>query len=376
MVGPPSLPNICSARDSRDPTQGEQQGHFYNSAGSSRATHDRWDARHRRERSIMNEVAQLFGGGLLLYFGAEWFVGGASAFALALRVPQLIVGLTVVAYGTSAPEAVVGIQAALSGHGDVALANVIGSNIANIGLILGISALIKPARVDGDLRRRELPVLLVSTLLVPLALLDGTVKPWEAAALVLLALIYTALMIRAARGASAAERARREMQVTHAAADEAGAPSSRGPARSIGIAIAGLVALLFGGTLFIEGAVASARWLGMSERLVGLTIVAIGTSLPELVTSVIAARRGHSDLAVGNVVGSNIFNVLLCLGGACLFGVVNVPLASLSFDIAALVFMTILVAWFIRRERTISRAEGAIALACYAAFTIFTVARG
>ncbi len=324
----------------------------------------------------MSEFARLLGGGVLLYFGAEWFVGGASALALALRVPQIIVGLTVVAYGTSAPEVVVGIQAALSGHGEVALANVIGSNIANIGLILGIAALIKPASVDGQLRRRELPVLLASTLLVPIVLLDGVVSVWEASALVVLALAYTMLMVRAARGARVSERARKETQVAQASADAAGAPSSRGPGRSVAIAAAGLVALLLGGTLFIDGAVDAARWLGMSERLVGLTIVAVGTSLPELVTSVIAARRGHSDIAVGNVVGSNIFNVLLCLGAAALFGEVRAPLSTLTFDLAALLLITGLVAWFIRSERRISRVEGAVALACYVAFTVVTVIRG
>ena len=324
----------------------------------------------------MSELARLLGGGILLYFGAEWFVGGASALALALRVPQLIVGLTVVAYGTSAPEVIVGIQAAITGHGDVALANVIGSNIANVGLILGIAALIKPARVDGELRRRELPVLAASTLLVPLVLLDGVIRAWEAAGLVGLALVYTALMIRAARSSRAVERATSETKVTTDVADAAGAPHSRKTGRSIAIATAGLLALLIGGNLFIDGAVAAARWLGMSERLVGLTIVALGTSLPELVTSVIAARRGHSDIAVGNVVGSNIFNVLLCLGAAAVFGVVNVPLSTLTFDLAALLVMTGLAVWFIRSARSISRAEGAVALAFYVAFTIVTVMRG
>ena len=128
----------------------------------------------------MNEWIQLAGGALLLYFGAERFVGGASALAHALRIPQILVGLTVVAYGTSAPEIIVGVQAASAGHGQVALGNVIGSNIANIGLILGIAALVKPARVDGALRRRELPVLIASTALLPLLLLDGSVSRWEA----------------------------------------------------------------------------------------------------------------------------------------------------------------------------------------------------
>jgi cation:H+ antiporter len=258
----------------------------------------------------------------------------------------------------------------------VALANVIGSNIANIGLILGISGLIAPARVDGGLRRRELPVLVVATLLVPVALYDGAVSVWEGGAFVFLAAVYTIVMVRAARGAQALAHARRETRLASEAADSAGAPSSRKAGRSSMIAGAGLAALLVGGTLFIDGAVAVAHWLGMSDRLVGLSIVAVGTSLPELVTSVIAARRGHSDLAVGNVVGSNIFNVFLCLGAAALFGEVRAPLRAVAFDLAALLLMTALAAWFIRSARQISRVEAGVALACYVAFTVITLVRG
>ena len=324
----------------------------------------------------MNEWILLVGGGLLLYFGAEWFVGGASALALALRVPQILVGLTVVAFGTSAPEIIVGVQAASAGHGEVALGNVIGSNIANIGLILGLAALVRPARVNGALCRRELPVLLASAALVPLLLLDGVVSRWEAGGLVLLAVVYAAWMVHVARTASAVAAARVEVKATGEAADAAGAPKPVGAARAAVTAAVGLVVLLVGGTLFVDGAVSVAQSLGMSERLVGLTIVAVGTSLPELVTSLIAARRGHSDLAVGNVVGSNIFNALLCLGAAALAGTVSAPFRTLTLDLAGFIVMTVLAAAFIRSERTVSRAEGAFALSLYVAFTALTVARG
>lgn len=324
----------------------------------------------------MNAWIQLIGGGLLLYFGAEWFVGGASALALALRVPQLLVGLTVVAYGTSAPELIVGVQAAAAGHGEVALGNVIGSNIANIGLILGIAALVKPARVDGALRTRELPVLVLSTAVVPLLLLDGVVRPWEAVGLLFVAVGYTAWMIHAARNAAAVATAKVDATRAGEAADAAGAPKPVGAVRAVLAALVGLAVLLVGGHLFIGGAVSAARSLGMSDRLVGLTIVAIGTSLPELVTSAIAARRGHSDIAVGNVVGSNIFNTFLCLGGAGLAGTVGAPLRTLGVDLVALAVMTGLAALFIRSERNISRIEGGTVVALYAMFTAITLARG
>jgi cation:H+ antiporter len=324
----------------------------------------------------LNEWSRLIGGGLLLYFGAAWFVGGASALALALRVPQIFVGLTVVAYGTSAPEIIVGVQAASAGHGDVALGNVVGSNIVNIGLILGVAALIRPAQVDGALRHRELPMLVASTLLVPLLLADGAVSGIEASGLLLVAVAYTAWMVGAARIASVVAHARVETRIAGEAADAAGAPNPAGLARAAATAGVGLVVLLVGGDVFVGGAISTARALGMSDRLVGLTIVAVGTSLPELVTSVIAAWRGHSDLAVGNVVGSNIFNVFLCLGAASLAGEVHSPLRALEVELLALVVMTGLAATFIRTERTISRREGALAVALYCVFNAVLIVAG
>jgi cation:H+ antiporter len=321
----------------------------------------------------MNEWLALAAGGLLLYFGAEWFVGGASALALTLRVPQLIVGLTVVAYGTSAPELIVGIQAAVEGRGEVALGNVIGSNIVNVGLILGLAALVRPARVDASLRRRELPVLMLSAALLPTTLVDGRIAGWEAGALLLLAFAYTAWMVRATRATHAVGQARVDAMVTANAADAAGAPATKGLARSSVVAAVGLLVLLVGGNVFVGAAVDVARNLGMSDRLVGLTIVAVGTSLPELVTSVIAAARGHSDIAIGNVVGSNIFNVFLCLGGAALVGSVGADIRHVAVELAMMVLMTLLAAAFIRSERVISRAEGGVALAAYVLFTLFVI---
>lgn len=323
----------------------------------------------------MNAWMLLLGGGVMLYFGAEWFVAGASALARSLRIPQLVIGLTVVAYGTSAPEIVVGIEAAGAGHGDVALGNVIGSNIANIGLILGITALLRPTRVDAALARRELPMLLASAALVPLLLLDGVIQSWEAVGLVVVAVVYTALVVRSARRSSLAE-AEAGAKSALDAADAAGAPRPKGTARSTLTAIMGLAVLLIGGSLFIDGAVHVAKLLGMSERIVGLTIVAVGTSLPELVTSVIAARRGHADLAIGNVIGSNTFNVFLCLGTAALAGTVGAPLTAVAFDLIALGIMTALAALFLRTERFVTRLEGGVALALFIGFTVLTIVRG
>lgn len=312
-------------------------------------------------------------GGVMLYFGAEWLVGGASRLALSMKVPQLIVGLTVVAYGTSAPEAIVAIQAASTGHGEVALGNVIGSNIANLGLILGVSTLVRPAAVDGALRRRELPVLLVSTLALPAILFDGVVQAWEAGALVVVAIAYTAWTVRTARSKAIIREAKTQAAVTAEATDIGGAPRPVGRARQLLLAMAGLLVLLLGGYFFVSGATALARSWGMSERVLGLTIVAIGTSLPEFATSVIAAVRGHSDIAVGNVVGSNIFNVFLCLGVAGLVGPIRSPPSALIVDVGVLIAMTVAGLAFMRTARTLRRWEGALLLASYFGFLAYLV---
>jgi cation:H+ antiporter len=323
--------------------------------------------------SVITDVLVLLASGVALYFGAEWLVGGASALALALRVPQLIVGLTVVAYGTSAPEIIVGIEAAVSGHGDVAVGNVLGSNIANLGLILGVALLVQPARVDGSLRRRELPVLLATALGLPLILLDGTVTRLEGAFLATGSVVLTAALVHAARRpdlALATEQAR----ITAEAADQAGAPAeATTPRRAVAVALSGLVVLLVGGHYFVESATDVAVNLGMSERLVGLTIVAVGTSLPELATSVIAARRGHGDIAIGNVIGSNVFNVLLCLGGAAVAAPITGISGSFVRDAGIALAMTLLAVVFLRTERTFSRVEAGCMLATYLAFLVWAI---
>lgn len=324
----------------------------------------------------MSALLHLLAGGLLLYFGAQWLVAGSSALALALRIPQLIVGLTVVAFGTSTPEVIVSVQAALAGHPAVAIGNVVGSNIANIGLTLGVAALIAPARVNGALRSRELPVLLIATAWVPATLIDGTIRRIEGAMLLACGVLYTVWMIRAARAAAEVAAAKADTVVERDVADAAGAPQARGPARSALIALFGLCVLLVGGTLFVDGATSAAHALGVSERLIGLTVVAVGTSLPELITSVVAARRGHSDLTVGNVLGSNIFNVFLCLGAAALGGNVAAPLSELTLDLVALGVMTGVGAVLIRSDRTISRGEGAVAVGLYVIFLATSIARG
>jgi cation:H+ antiporter len=316
----------------------------------------------------MLDVVSLAGGLVLLYFGAEWLVAGAARLAASFGIAPLIVGLTVVAYGTSAPELVVGIGAALRGQGDIALGNVVGSNIANVGLILAVAALITPPRIDPSLARREVWVLLGVTALVPLVLLGGGVQWWDGAVLLACAIGYTVWMVRSARSEPAAEVAA-DVAVMADAADTA-APGGlpRGRLALIGLAVAGLALLVAGGHFLVDGAVGIARTFGMSERVIGLTIVAIGTSLPELATAVIAAIRGHSDIAVGNVIGSNIFNVLLILGASSITSSIDADLSTIAVDLAVLGAMTIATAFVIRTRQQVSRPEAVVLLLGYVAF--------
>ena len=310
------------------------------------------------------DIAQLVTGLALLYFGAEWLVAGAAGLARSFGIRPLVIGLTVVAYGTSAPELVVGISAGLRDQGAIALGNVIGSNVANLGLILALAALVRPIAVDRQIVRRELPVLLVATACVPLVLVDGTVSPLEALALLGIALAYTVAMVLTSRRGSVAEAA----QVASDAADAALLPPPRSRAVLAGLTVVGLALLVGGGHLLVDGAVGIARVLGMSERIIGLTIVAIGTSLPELATSLVAATRGHGDIAVGNVVGSNIFNVFLILGASSLAGGIDAPLRAVALDIVMLGAMTAFAAVAMVTRRKVARFEGVVLVLGYVAF--------
>lgn len=311
------------------------------------------------------DALRLLLGGVLLYFGAEWLVKGAAGLAAAFRVKPLVIGMTVVAYGTSAPELTVSVAASLEGKSEIALANAIGSNIANLGLILGLTALISPPRVEAGLIRREIPVLVLSALLPVGLLYDGVIDRIDAFVLLTGALMFTVWMLRAAKGPSTQTAAS-----AAADAEQAGAPGGKGKLWMALVAAIGLALLVGGGKVFVDGAVGVAIHAGMSERVVGLTIVAIGTSLPELAASLVAALRKQSAIAVGNVVGSNIFNVLLILGGAGMVRPIEASLRALRLDLGMLVGMTLLGAAAIRSERDISRIEGAALMTGYMAFLV------
>jgi cation:H+ antiporter len=309
------------------------------------------------------DVGRLLFGGLVLYLGAEWIVKGAAGLARAYGVKPLVIGLTVVAYGTSAPELAVSASAILDDKPDIVLGNVIGSCIANMGLILGLTALIAPPQVDGRLIRREVPVLLLSVIALPIILWGDVITWWEGAVLFGGSVAFTVWTLSVAATANAPAP-----QELEEAAEVGGAPPGEGKLRLYLITLAGMGLLLGGGEVFVSGAVGVALAAGMTERVVGLTIVAMGTSLPELAACVVAALRGHSGIAVGNVVGSNIFNIFLILGVVPMIRHVHAPFEALHLDIWFLIGITVLGAFCMRGDRAVNRVEGTLLILVYLAF--------
>jgi cation:H+ antiporter len=304
----------------------------------------------------------------LLYWGAEWLIRGSASMARAFGVKALVIGLTVVAYGTAAPELAVSTKAALDHYQPIALGNVIGSCAANISLILGLTALIAPPTIDGRIIRREVPVLLGSAIAVPICLIDGVISKVEGAILIACAVLFTIATLTVSARAEPDEEADRASQ-SGAEYGGRGRPRAR-RLLAIVMSAAGLALLVTGSNLFVSGARAIAADAGMSHRMLGLTVVAIGTALPELITSITAATRGQSALAVGSVIGSNIVNVFLVLGVVAYIRPVDVGVRMHVVDLVGLVGITLLGVLTLRGSRRVTRVEGAILVAAYVGFLI------
>ena len=303
---------------------------------------------------------QLAGGTIPLYYGAEWLVRGSSALALRFGFPPLLVGLTVVAYGTSAPELIVSLAAALNGQTAIALGNAIGSNIVNIGLILGVTAVLCPLRVHLQVLKLDTPVMVGTALLFLAFFLDQQISRGEAAVFVVLLVLYTLFNVRLAR------QQPEPMVVEEFASSMAG--SRPAVWLCTVLIVAGLLALALGAQLFVAGATRLAELAGISEGVIGLTVVAIGTSLPELITSAVAALRKQADIAVGNIVGSTICNMLAILGIA---GVLAGPLEGPDVAVSNVAVMTVflvgmtIIAW---TGFKLTRWEGATLLIGYVSY--------
>lgn len=302
------------------------------------------------------------GGLVLLYYGAEFLVRGGVQIAKRFQVTPLVIGLTLVAFATSAPELVVSCDAALKGMGDIALGNVIGSNICNIALILGLCAVISPLRVNESLFKLDLPLMIGSSVLFALfCFLTGGINRIEGALFFAGIITYVTVSIRNAR--------RSGDVVTEVEGD--GKPLSLGI--SIVLVLLGLGFLVGGARLLVNSAVWLAELFGVSQAVIGLTIVAIGTSLPELATSVIAALKGERDIAIGNVVGSNIFNILAIMGISPLLRPIEAADIQL-IDLGMMVFCTLLLYPFLRTGFVLSRKEGVCLLTVYIGYTVWLIA--
>jgi cation:H+ antiporter len=299
----------------------------------------------------------------LLTAGADGLVRGAGSLALKLGLTPLVVGLTVVAFGTSAPELVVSLKASAAGQGDIAAGNVIGSNVFNIGAILGLAALLSPLRVQLQLLRFDTPLLLAVSLGLAGLLADGRIVRWEGALLSAGLVAYVAANVCMAR-----------RQGVGPVAEEfaGGVPRrTRGLAIDLVLVAGGLGLLVLGSRVLVEHAVALARDLGVAEAVIGLTIVAAGTSMPELATSLVAAAKGESDIAIGNIIGSNLFNILGILGACGLFLPIAAP-GIRALDLWFMVGITAALVPMLVTGRRVGRREGCLLLAGFAAYLACT----
>lgn len=304
-----------------------------------------------------------------LLAGGELMVRGASQMAATVGISPLVIGLTVVAFGTSAPELAVSVQSALAGQPELAIGNVVGSSIVNILVILGAAALVIPLAVSRKLVRVDVPIMIGVSGAVLLFGLDGEISRLEGVLLASGLVGYVALTLWNSRRKSAdGDQELRESQ----AAPRGG---FRKLATQVAYMVAGVALLLLGSGWLVDGAVAVATAMGISELVIGLTIVAIGTSLPELATSVVAAVRGQREIAVGNAVGSNIFNVLMVLGLTAVVapGGLDVPGAALRFDIPVMILVGFLALPIMFTRYQISRREGLLFIACYVAYVVYTI---
>ena len=301
----------------------------------------------------------IIGGLILLYFGANWLVQGAITLALHLGLSPLIVGLTVVALGTSVPEALVSVRAAIGHQGGIALGNVIGSNILNIALILGLSAFFNPLKVDSHLVKADVPLLAGATFMLVVLLEDFHISRMEGAFLLLCIVGYVAGNIMTVKRTSPEENKIEGVEVPE--------DHSKNLWRDISFLFIGLIALAFGSNFLVTGAVDLARIWGLSEALIGLTIVSIGTGTPEMATALMAAYRKRADLAIGNAVGSNLFNIMFVLGIAALVAPLDGKGIS-SIDLYVMLGVTILLLPTVWTGRILDRKEGFLFLAIYVGY--------
>lgn len=310
----------------------------------------------------MNLILQIFllvAGFYMLVKGADWFVDGASGIAEKFGIPQLVIGLTIVAMGTSLPEAAVSIAAALKGSADITIGNILGSNILNVLIILGLTSLVTRVSVQESTVKIEIPFMIaITAILLVLGVTGNQITLWEGIILWILFLIYLTYLLKMAKQNPQSEEEKPEENL----------PIWR---LLVGV-IVGICLIVLGSDVSVDAATVLARMMGMSERLIGLTIVALGTSLPELVTSVSAARKGKADIAIGNIVGSNIFNVLFVVGTTALITPV-VYASNFVVDTAIAIGAGALLLFFVWKNKELGKVSGGVFLLGYILYAIFVL---
>lgn len=292
-----------------------------------------------------------------LYIGAGWLVQGSSALALKAKISPLVIGLTIVAFGTSAPELVVSLNAALKGEGEIAIGNILGSNIFNIGIILGISATIYPLQAKKQLLRIDIPVMLIATILLTIFFWNGELGRMEGSFFLAGIILYTIFSLYYSRKHGEEPNLELEEQPRHWAFD------------TLEI-VGGLVVLIFASHLLVENAVSIAREVGLSEAVIGLTIIAAGTSMPELATTIVAASKGKTDIAIGNIVGSNLFNILAIAGSCSL--VQPIVAKNVNYiDLLVMLAISLLLLPLVKSGQKITRTEGLVLVIVYVIYVFW-----
>lgn len=315
-------------------------------------------------------------GFVMLYYGAEWLVKGSSSLARSLGVTPIVIGLTVVAFGTSTPELVVSLVSSLKGKSMIAVGNVVGSNICNIALILGLSAVFQPITCHPKAIQRDIPVMLAISAYLLLLSLNSHISRVEGFTLFGGVILYTAMNYYLAVKAPSPAEASPTSELVEEVKQVVGVASRK---KQISLILVGIAGVVFGAQLVVDSAVAIMQVLGVSEKFIGLTIVAFGTSLPELATSVIAAIRKEMDISIGNLIGSNVFNLLSVIGAAAMVRPIPIPggffESGLFVDYLVMMLTSFLPWLMMRKTFTLSRANGYVLLACYATYFTYLVIR-
>lgn len=296
---------------------------------------------------------------LTLVFSGEFLVRGAVGIAKKFQISTLVIGMTVISFGTSAPELIVSINAAVSGHPEIAIGNVIGSNIANLALVLGITVLILPLVVDRNTKRIDYPMMMLATLLFAVFALDGEIQWFEGAILFSILVVFTVLLIRNSR------KKTKQLAAAHAIADGEIETIKMNMPQALGFLALGLIGLYFGAGWLVDGASSIALHFGMEERVIGVTVVAFGTSAPELITSAVAAYRKEADISIGNLIGSNIFNIMAVIGITAMVNPIAVSEITIHTDLIWMIVISLSILPMMLIGRKIGRFKGVLLLSSY-----------